>query len=173
MTRTPYTLVLEELDLLQRLDAYEPVVIGTPPLGIDVAGSDIDVACYATDLTVFAVALAREFGAMAGYLLYQRPFRTGPAMICRFTHSAWSVEIFGQSVPVADQHGVRHFHIERRLLDLLGPEFRAEITALKAGGMATEPAFAQLLGLRGDPYQALLMLEDRADDDVRQLWQLP
>lgn len=37
-----------------------------------------------------------------------------------------------------------------------GEEFRKQIIALKLRGIKTEPAFADLLGLEGDPYKAIL-----------------
>jgi hypothetical protein len=45
---------------------------------------------------------------------------------------------------------------EFRILQLRGEEFRHDIIALKKSGLKTEPAFASLLGLSGDPYEALL-----------------
>lgn len=49
--------------------------------------------------------------------------------------------------------------IEYNLLKTYGDPFRERIIQLKKQGIKTEPAFAQLLGLKGDPYLALLDLE--------------
>ena len=45
--------------------------------------------------------------------------------------------------------------IEGRLLDLAGESFRHNVIELEQSGLKTEPAFARLLGLNGDPYEAL------------------
>lgn len=49
--------------------------------------------------------------------------------------------------------------IEHQILLEKGESFRQEIISLKKQGIKTEPAFAQLLGLSGDPYEAILRLE--------------
>jgi hypothetical protein len=48
--------------------------------------------------------------------------------------------------------------IEHSLLTEKGEHFRQEIIKLKRQGLKTEPAFAKLLGLDGDPYKAILKL---------------
>ena len=52
--RPHFQTVLDELNLVAELARFEPMVIGAPPLEIDIASSDIDVACTATDLEKFA-----------------------------------------------------------------------------------------------------------------------
>jgi hypothetical protein len=47
--------------------------------------------------------------------------------------------------------------IEHHLL-LMNPHLRTEIIQLKKLGKKTEPAFAQVFGLLGDPYEELLIL---------------
>jgi Domain of unknown function (DUF4269) len=167
--RPDYSAVVAALRIFQRLGSYSPELIGTPPLGIAVPGSDIDIACHAPDLDAFAVDLVREFGSILGFALDCLEIRGAVSIVCGFRHAGWHIEIFGQPVPVAQQWGMRHFRLERRLLDLLGPDFRARIVALKRSGLKTEPAFAQLFGLKGDPYEALLTLEDWPDDRLRAL----
>lgn len=49
--------------------------------------------------------------------------------------------------------------VEHQILAQKGKDFRAKIIDLKKMGIKTEPAFAQLLGLQGDPYKSLLKLE--------------
>ncbi len=59
--------------------------------------------------------------------------------------------------------------VQSRLLELDDGRFRAAVIALKQSGLKTEPAFADLLGLAGDPYKALLGLESMTEDDLRRL----
>ena len=58
-----------------------------------------------------------------------------------------------------EQWGVRHFRIEERLL-APNADLRRKVLELKRQGMKTEPAFAKVFGLPGDPYEAILRLED-------------
>ena len=48
--------------------------------------------------------------------------------------------------------------IEHKILAAHDNDFKTEIIKLKQAGLKTEPAFARLLGLDGDPYEALLKL---------------
>jgi len=45
---------------------------------------------------------------------------------------------------------------EYDILNHFGEDFRQQIIALKKAGYKTEPAFANILNLKGDPYTALL-----------------
>jgi hypothetical protein len=134
--------VLDSLGVIHNLACFEPMVIGTPPLEIDVATSDIDVACTAQNLETFRAKVTAQFHK-----------------------SGWEVELFCQSLPITEQNGVRHFSIEQRLLGL-EPTMSPEIRRLKNSGLKTEPAFAQVLGLEGDPYDALLALENFSDAQI-------
>jgi hypothetical protein len=122
------------------------------------------------DLDRFAAELVRHFGGLPGFDLRQAEIRAVPSVVCGFDHAGWRVEIFGQAVPVAAQWGMRHFRVEQRLSALLGDDFRSRAVDLKRQGVKTEPAFAALLGLAGDPYEALLTLEAWSDDRRRILW---
>ncbi len=52
-----------------------------------------------------------------------------------------------------------HMLIENEILIEKGIKFRKIIIDLKSNGIKTEPAFANLLGLTGNPYLELLKLE--------------
>ncbi len=84
----------------------------------------------------------------------------------RFAAHDWDIEIFCQPIAVERQWGVRHFRIEQRILKL-APRVAPMIRAMKEAGLKTEPAFASLLGLKGDPYAALLELENQTDEALR------
>ena len=59
--RPNYQQVIDQLGLISALVDFDPIVIGTPPLGIAVEGSDIDIACSAPDLSVFAEIIHAKF----------------------------------------------------------------------------------------------------------------
>jgi hypothetical protein len=168
MTRCTYLEALQRLDLLSRLAAYDPHVAGTPPLGIDLPSSDIDVLCHAPNAAAFAEDLWRLFGCEAGFRMEQWTENERP-VIAAFAAHGWTIELFGHPRPVREQAGWRHFGVERRLLDLGGETFRAAVMQRRNDGLKTEPAFAAALGLGGDPYAALLDLERQSDADLAAL----
>ena len=157
---------LDELGVIERLADYGPVLAGTVPLNVDVAGSDLDILCEVHDFARFEADLAAAFGHCEGFrVTAPRRRMGGVSMTASFDHGGFTIEPFGQPLPAERQSAYRHMVIEARLLALGGAALRRRIVALKRSGVKTEPAFAQCLGLDGDPYLALLDLE--ALDDSR------
>ncbi len=78
--------------------------------------------------------------------------------MCSFNVGEFEVEIFGQNIPSKQQNAYLHLLVEHQILQQQGEDFRRNIIALKKIGYKTEPAFAKLLELKGNPYQALLEL---------------
>ncbi len=165
---------LAELRIFETLAPYHPMLSGTIPLAIDIAGSDLDVLCEVHDFVRFAAALEDAYGHAPGFKLSDfKEGRDGPYRTASFGHGGFVVEVFGQALAVTRQGAYRHMLIQARLLDLGGDALRCEIVALREGGLKTEPAFARRLGIAGDPYVALLALEDMDDDDLRRLLDNP
>lgn len=161
--------VLRELDLFARLADYHPELAGTLPLPIHTDASDLDVLCEVHDPLAF-VRAAAAYAAMPAFTVEHPDVRGVPATLVRWRAGDFDVELFGQPIPVARQHGLRHLRLEARILALGGPAAVAAITAMKRAGIKTEPAFARYLGLAGpDPYLALLALEDHDDLALRRL----
>ncbi|WP_373652305.1 DUF4269 domain-containing protein [Schlesneria sp. DSM 10557] len=163
--RVHYEQILADLDLLAKLAEFRPMVIGTPPLGIMVTSSDIDVACEAADLDHFRDRVLTEFQQLPAFAVRSLSIGQQPTCIANFEYRGWPIELFCQQIPVQRQAGVRHFLIEQRLLRL-HPELRPLIQQAPDKGQKTEPAFAQALGLTGDPYESLLLLEDLSDEQL-------
>lgn len=151
--------LLNGLDIMERLAAYKPLLAGTVPLGIQVEGSDLDIICEVYDREAFAAAADLHFGGLADYRCEMRTVNGIPRVKINFSASGWPVELFGQPLRTEWQNGYLHMAVEARILKLLGDDFRHRVIGLKAGGMKTEPAFARLLHLPGDPYESLLALE--------------
>ena len=163
-----YRQAIEELDLLGKLAEFSPVVIGTPPLGIDIASSDIDIACSCVELTRFKNFSVSEFEKFDNFHCRDAILQDQDSIIIQFHALNWDIELFCQSLSTDQQWGVRHFKIEQKLLEI-APRLKAIVTDLKQNGIKTEPAFASALGLSGDPYSAMLDLENMTHDELTRI----
>ncbi|WP_019913932.1 DUF4269 domain-containing protein [Paenibacillus sp. HW567] len=150
--------LLRELQIMELLGEYRPLLVGTVPLGIQVEGSDLDIICEVHDSARFSAEASGYFGHREGFCAVNRTVAGLPRTKINFVAGGWPVELFGQPLTTEKQNGYIHLLVEDRILNLLGPGFRQEVISLKIQGMKTEPAFAKLLGLAGDPYEALLFL---------------
>lgn len=149
--------------LLERLSPWPVRLAGTFPLDLGVEGSDLDLLAEAADLDDAAATLDRVFGAGSGYRRFREDFTDGPAQVANFILDGVPVEVFAQAWPVERQMGWLHLLAEARLLDAR-PDAADPLRALKRSGLKTEPAFARLFGLCGDPYMALAALAEAPDD---------
>lgn len=157
---------MDDLRLKELLAAYMPRLVGTVPIGIDVAASDLDVICEVSDLRTWCAYVRETFGHLQDFRCSADGSDSATA---NFRCEGWEIELFGQNRPTGEQNGYRHMVVEERLLRLLPQASRERIISWKAAGIRTEPAFARLLALAGDPYQALLELGIRTDEELARL----
>lgn len=151
--------------VLEMLRDYDPVLVSTVCLDIDIESSDLDIICEASDLDVFATFLRSAFGAFRGFNVRHSESQES-AVVAQFFYDAWEYEVFGQRIPVERQNAFRHLIQIDRVLSCGGEIWREKIRALKRAGLKTEPALAKSLRLEGDPYQAVLDLEALSDDAI-------
>lgn len=150
---------LKQARIFEGLHAFDPILVGTIPIEIDLPNSDLDIICYypsAAQVSTFRLLLLEQFAHYSNFTLQTGTTRQGAAIWVNFDLDSFEVEIFGQNIPVTEQHAYRHLCIEAALLEHYGADFRMAVLELKRRGVKTEPAFAQVLGLSGDPYEALL-----------------
>ncbi|WP_070105460.1 DUF4269 domain-containing protein [Symbiobacterium thermophilum] len=157
---------LQELRIMEVLAPYDPVLAGTFPLDLNVPGSDLDIICEVHDGEAFGRTLTEAYGHLPGFAVRSAVKHGLPAVICGFRYGDLPVEVFGQPMPSRENHAWRHMAAEARLLALAGPGAAEEIRRLKAGGLKTEPAFAEYFALPGDPYETLLALADAPDNEL-------
>ncbi|SEA20707.1 DUF4269 domain-containing protein [Paenibacillus sp. 276b] len=162
--------VLQSSGLLSILAAYQPYPAGTVPIDIDIPGSDLDLLCEAADLEAFQTLVHQHLGGMQGFRCDRGDGHAGqrPYVTCSVEIGNWPVEIFAQSLSVRRQNAYIHMLVEWGLLQLWGAAGHREIRKLKLEGLKTEPAFATVLGLQGDPYEEMLHLAAMSKDE---LWQ--
>lgn len=154
--------------LFRDLAPFQPTLVGTYPLGLQVEGSDFDILCTCAELDGFERTLRALLSALG--VAQPRFERLAlPAVVAAFELGGVAIEIFAQPLPIDAQSGFRHLVIEGELLALGGAALHARIHHLKRRGLKTEPAFAHALGLAGDPYAALRALETWSRERLRGL----
>ena len=141
---------LTELGILETLAPFDPRLVGTIPLGVDIPTSDLDIICQVAEPDAFATLLRQVYGAMPGFELARKRRYGHPIVLCEFTHRDFPIQVYGSPQPVERQRAWVHMLAEAHLLAGAGPEARDAIRALKLAGVKTEPAFARVFGLGSD-----------------------
>lgn len=149
--------VLTDNRVLEKLAAYKPILVGTIPINIDIENSDLDIICEVSDNDEFVDQLTAVFGSQKDFSVIESAKFN--AIKATFKIEGFEIEIFGQNKPATQQNAYRHMLIEYKLLLENGEAFRQEIISLKKQGYKTEPAFAKLLGMKGNAYEELLKLD--------------
>lgn len=168
--RTVYQL-LTETKLFERISQYTPVLCGTIPIAVDLPESDLDIICEVHAFESFAQDVT-ELMTTLGVTEVQprrKEIRGIPSIIISCTLDGVAMEFFGQPLRVTNQYAYRHMMIEHRILALGGSPIRDEVMRHRKNGIKTEPAFAHVLGLAGDPFEALLQLEGWSDEEIQDL----
>lgn len=150
--------LLTNNQILDFLISFDPILAGTIPLNIDIEGSDLDIICYWKNKVEFISVVLGHFAEKQNFQLRETVINNQETVIANFFIHDFELEIFGQNIPSKQQNAFRHMLIEHKILLEKGEDFRKSVVELKRKGIKTEPAFAQLLGLSADPYQAMLDL---------------
>lgn len=150
-------------EILAILQDYTPIIIGTFPIGINISGSDIDIACYARDLKAIRKIVQHHF---SDYSSFYEKINTKRYAASFYVESI-QIEIYAEPIPTKQQNGYRHMVIENRILKLLDASFRNAIINLKEKGYKTEPAFGKLLKMK-EPYTELLLFERLDDKELKE-----
>ncbi|MDR7017675.1 DUF4269 domain-containing protein [Acinetobacter sp. 3657] len=167
--KTPYEAVLSELDILKMLNPFQVYLVGTPPLGIQTENSDIDLICHYKIDQFKSLKLALQRFQHLDHWSFNSWEHNPEIYICSFSYRCWEIEVFCSTQPIIQQYAYRHFHIEKRLLELANTKFKTRILELKQQGIKTEPAFAQALNLQGNPYIILSELFDTSTPELKVL----
>jgi hypothetical protein len=150
--------LLLKYGLLEILSGYHPILAGTLPLDINIHGSDLDIICQFNNKEQLSECLLYAFSTYPAFKKAVKTVNGQQTIIATFLMENWPVEIFCQQVPVKQQSAYQHMVVEHYLLQQHGEVFRQRVIKLKQQGFKTEPAFAKLLDLQGDPYQCMLDL---------------
>lgn len=143
--------LLNDFQIIEQLENYNPLVVGTIPIEIDV-----DVILEANDCNELEKFLLDKFSHFQNFEMEQRMSDKQNILVCNFIIDQIPFEIYAENKPTHLQYGFLHMIKEFEILNQKGIRFKNEIILLKKQGIKTEPAFAKLLNLTGNPYTELL-----------------
>lgn len=155
--------------ILKSFKQYTPFVAGTFPLGLQVENSDLDILMCAQNIDQLSDELKERYGHFSHYKAQRVFVDELDSLIVNFSFEQVSFEVFAQNKPVAFQKAFTHFQIEERLLKMGGDEFQKAVITQRQEGLKTEPAFAQVLGLKSDPFNELLILQKATNEKLRNI----
>ncbi|MFQ1884154.1 DUF4269 domain-containing protein [Aeromonas veronii] len=143
-------------------------LVSTLAIGLDRPGSDLDILCQHADPAAFAATLEAQ-GWLASakgdnIWLLERTFSSLDQSCANSgsdkSDACWPLELYVTPAPIETLNGWRHLTLMAALLERFGDAFYREVLRLRLEeGLKGEAAMCRLLGLAGDPYAALLMLE--------------
>ena len=158
--------LLNRIHIFDIIEKYNPILVGTIPIGIDIDSSDLDIICEVYDLDEFEILMKDKFSNFNKFKINKV---NNEILTVNFLVDDFEIEVYAQNIKSTEQNGYRHMIIENRILSLGGDLVRQKIIELKKSGLKTEPAFAKLLNLEGNPYDELLKLEKLNDVEIRSL----
>ncbi|MCV2486459.1 DUF4269 domain-containing protein [Flavobacterium sp. SH_e] len=148
--------LLTKNKILENLTVFNPILVGTIPINIDIENSDLDIICCFENKLDFIERIKQLFEKENHFAIREIAINNQESVVANFITEGFEVEIFGQNIPTELQNGYKHMVIEDKILHSRDENFRLEIIKLKKSGLKTEPAFGLLLGLNGNVYEELL-----------------
>lgn len=161
--------LLTSMRIFNDLREYEPILVGTVPIKINVVGSDLDIICEVLDFDKFEKIVRSHYAKMINFSCVRRTVNGIPRIKVNFVYDDWPIEIFGQPLKTTEQNGFKHMIVEARILELTDEKFKNKIITMKSNGIKTEPAFTQVIGLSGDPYIEMLKLYELSEKELKDL----
>ncbi len=161
--------VLKELDIFNVLRKFNPILVGTIPINIDIENSDLDIVCEVYDFKEFQKIVEDRYSMFSKFHISNNSADNETILTVNFYVEDIEIEIYAQSLDSCKQNGYRHMVVEDRILRLGGERTREEVVIRKKNGLKTEPAFAKHLGLDGNPYDELLRLEECSDEEIKNM----
>ncbi|BEE04303.1 DUF4269 domain-containing protein [Aeromonas veronii] len=141
-------------------------LVSTLAIGLDRPGSDLDILCQHPDPAAFAATFAEQgWQASAkgdNVWLLERTLSCLDLHCadCDQSEASWPLELYVTPAPIETLNGWRHLTLMAALLERFGDAFYRDVLRLRLEeGLKGEAAMCRLLGLAGDPYEALLTLE--------------
>ncbi|MGL4786691.1 MAG: DUF4269 domain-containing protein [Cetobacterium sp.] len=159
--------ILKKINIFNILNEFNPILVGTIPIEIDIEKSDLDIVCQINleNKENLKQIISKNFSQLKGFKISDK-FLSDGIVIINFFIENMEIEIYASKLISKKTNGYRHMIVENRLLKFANLKFKEEIVSLKRAGIKTEPAFAKLLELNGNPYEELLNFEFLSNREI-------
>lgn len=162
---------IQTSQVLQILSDEKPLIVGTFPLGVNLDTSDVDIVIQFDEASRDQILnlCMKHWGDLPEFNVTSGFIDSHETLTINFLLSQIRFEIFAQQKETVQQNAQLHFQAEERILKLGGAELANQIMHLRTQGLKTEPAFTQALKLKGSPYEVVLNLHSKTNDQLLKL----
>jgi hypothetical protein len=85
--------VIMELDILNDMNTYHPVLCGTLPIGIDITGSDLDIIMEVQELAPFEELIQTLYNKKDGFTIKRKTINGKEVVMANFTFSGFVLSL--------------------------------------------------------------------------------
>jgi hypothetical protein len=142
--REAYAL-LTDYAVMEKLKAFDPILVGSIPLNVGIETSDIDIICCWKSKNEFIDAVLRAFGTAENFSITDKNTDEGCIVRCQLSLHDFDIEIFGSSVPSDQQNAYKRMLAKYEIVERNGENFRQAVVNLKRKGFKTGEAIKHLL----------------------------
>lgn len=165
-TNDALMLALQRSEILRLLRSYRPLIAGSFPLGLQTSTADCDILIDFDDIDKTEHHLRNLFSKNVGFEISRQSAASGGALVVSFEVERIRFEIFCQKIPSVHQPAYKYFLIEERILKYGGQKFFDLVLKERENGKKTEAAFACVLNLTGNPYEAMSQLQTMSRSEI-------
>ena len=142
--RQAYALLTEHA-VMETLQPFDPILVGSIPLNVGTETSDIDIICCWQTKSELVDAVLRAFGTAENFSITDKNTDEGCIVRCQLTLHGVDIEIFGSSVPSDQQNAYKRMLAKYEIIERNGEDFRQAVVNLKQKGIKTGEAIRMLI----------------------------
>jgi hypothetical protein len=142
--REAYAL-LTDYAVMEKLKAFDPILVGSIPLNVGIETSDIDIICCWQSKEEFIETVSSAFGNADHFCFTEKKTEEGCTIRCQLAINQFDIEIFGSGIPSDQQNAYKRMLVKYEMVEHYGENFRQGIVNLKRKGFKTGAAIKHLL----------------------------
>ncbi len=119
--------LLNDFQIIEKLENYNPLVVGTIPIEIDLDDSDVDIILQTNDCNDLEKFLLDKFSYFRNFKMDRRMSDKQNILVCNFVIDQIPFEVYAENKPTHLQYGFLHMMKEFEILNQKGIDFSLTI----------------------------------------------